>query len=568
MPCTTLSTRRLRWGRLAAVLVSLGVALGGCRDAPPSPAEQPSRATTPQRVDPRWVTVFDPRGAQSGYTLTLHEMRTPVLLDLNGRVVHAWRGVKMKSRVRLLPDGAVLGIGVGRQVVEHAWNGEKTWEFRTEGALPHHDVIRLANGNTLVVTLPEKGKADVLLEVNRTGQVVWRWVARERLGALMPKRPPHPNDITHINSVQELPPNPWFAAGDERFRPGNILVSARNLDTIFIIARPSGDIVWSYRAGLDRQHEALLYAADSPRAGLIAVFNNRLRSFASDRQSEVIEIDPRRVDPAAQQAGSEVVWRYRTLGFFTPTAGTQQALPNGNFLLTSTRGGRVFETTRDGQVVWEWMPTYEPVRALRVAPDACPQLANVTRQPLVAVSRPASLWTVDRDVYRFAKRGSRKNAVVNGAPRTLLSAEVDCRELLLPSGAQAALGFGVDAGRLVSHLEDFGANPPTFTLDVTPLSPAGAPQVVRRETVTLHEEPWRQRTVSLARWALTPVKLCVRIDGVPLGRPWPQRIAYWEQPDLNAPSDLVRKTVTGLEGLTGEALEVQKKHLEALGYVN
>ena len=41
-------------------------------------------------------------------------------------------------------------------------------------------------------------------------------------------------DPTHINSVFELTDNRWFDAGDGRFRPGNVLVSARNLNAIFI----------------------------------------------------------------------------------------------------------------------------------------------------------------------------------------------------------------------------------------------------------------------------------------------------------------------------------------------
>ena len=44
---------------------------------------------------------------------------------------------------------------------------------------------------------------------------------------------------THMNSVQELPPNPLFDRGHEALRPGNILVSARNLNTLYIVARPS-----------------------------------------------------------------------------------------------------------------------------------------------------------------------------------------------------------------------------------------------------------------------------------------------------------------------------------------
>ncbi|HKH19586.1 MAG TPA: hypothetical protein VKB53_01525, partial [Gammaproteobacteria bacterium] len=38
----------------------------------------------------------------------------------------------------------------------------------------------------------------------------------------------------------------------------------------------------------------------------------------------------------------------------------QQRLPNGNTLITESDGGRLFEVTRNGQIVWEYI---DPVRA-------------------------------------------------------------------------------------------------------------------------------------------------------------------------------------------------------------
>jgi len=41
-------------------------------------------------------------------------------------------------------------------------------------------------------------------------------------------------DWTHTNTVQELPPNHWYDEGDGRFKPGNVLISVRNQNTIYI----------------------------------------------------------------------------------------------------------------------------------------------------------------------------------------------------------------------------------------------------------------------------------------------------------------------------------------------
>src|SRR5262245_7062369 len=54
------------------------------------PAAPASSRAAVHPLSPKWVTVYDPARARNGYTLTLHDARVPVLLDMNGRVVHAW----------------------------------------------------------------------------------------------------------------------------------------------------------------------------------------------------------------------------------------------------------------------------------------------------------------------------------------------------------------------------------------------------------------------------------------------------------------------------------------------
>ena len=60
-------------------------------------------------------------------------------------------------------------------------------------------------------------------------------------------------DWQHLNAISLLGPNKWYAAGDERFHPDNILWDGRSSNIIAIIARHddlqgrwvSGDIVWT-----------------------------------------------------------------------------------------------------------------------------------------------------------------------------------------------------------------------------------------------------------------------------------------------------------------------------------
>src|SRR5262249_56266412 len=97
----------------------------------------------------------------------------------------------------------------------------------------------------------------------------------------------------------------------------------------------------------------------------------------------------RRALLASETLRGAIVWRFQPSGFFAPTGGTAQRLPNGNVLVPSTRGGRVFEVTAAGALVWEWVPPYEPVRAERVGADACPQLAAPAPR---AAAPPPAAW--------------------------------------------------------------------------------------------------------------------------------------------------------------------------------
>lgn len=550
---------RLRRGFLVGVG---GVIVSSCGDWT-RPGESSSAA--PHRsAESAWVRTYDPSRADNGYTLTLWRREEPVLLDMQGRIVHRWPDVRMKSRVRLLPGGSILGIGRGRAVLEVDWHGRTVWSHRTEGAFPHHDVVRLANGNTLVVLKVPEDPGDVLEEVAASGEVMWRWIAMDHLSELLPAEV-EAGDVTHINSVQELPENPWFAAGDERFRPGNILVSARNLNMALIVDRSSSAVVWSTSTNLDHQHEALMNPPDSSAPGWIQIFNNRRRSFGSDRQSEILEIDP---------ISDEVRWRYRTPGFFTSTGGTQQLLGNDNMLITSTRGRRVFEVDRDGGIAWEWTPPFQPVRALRYRGDFDPLLRSLPRSELHAVQPTTDAPYLDPETYRFARRGARRQIKLDGHERTVLREPSTCRNLPIPEAAELQLAWGVDvagwrrsaglrAMEFVVRIDASGA------LEDVPVGTT-APRILLRDRVQEHalEAPlWRTADLDLSDLASTRVRLCVAIEALDaVDGPGDVRFGYWQQPVI------VSTVGPGLDeqvaGSAGEEEEVRREHLRTMGYVD
>ena len=91
-----------------------------------------------------WVTVYDPSRSWNGYTLAFYAHRVPILLDMNGRIVHRWPEARVKSRLRLLEDGSLLGHRTGtRRRGVRLGRQSGLGRMRPSMAFAHHDVIRL-----------------------------------------------------------------------------------------------------------------------------------------------------------------------------------------------------------------------------------------------------------------------------------------------------------------------------------------------------------------------------------------------------------------------------------------
>jgi hypothetical protein len=265
---------------------------------------------------------------------------------------------------------------------------------------------------------------DRLIEVTPDGRIVWEWTAGEHIDELgfapdaraAIKAASDTNaargsfDWLHINSATYLGPNRWFDAGDARFAPNHVIISSRQASLLAIVGR-NGKIVW--RLGPDfsaseelrkirqiiGQHHAHFVPKGLPGAGNVLVFDNGGSSgygFAGPiapngvgafarATSRVLEIDP---------VTLELVWSYVAPRFFSTNISGAQRLPNGNTLITEGDGGRMFEVTRDGAIVWEYMnPLFagprqsnDVYRAYRLPYEWIPQLARPSEQ---AVTAPA-----------------------------------------------------------------------------------------------------------------------------------------------------------------------------------
>jgi len=319
----------------------------------------------------------DEEKAYKGYTLfsTMYG-NTAYLIDMKGKLVHKWN---MKNRVgpygRLLPNGNLLWLGRGEEaikeflgcateLVEVDWDGNEVWRY--DDKLLNHDFSRLPNGNTIInryVEIPEKiakkikggikgteqfGKiySCCFQEITYEGEIIWEWKHYEHLDT--------DTDILcplctrsiwgHSNALDVLP-------------NGNILFTLRHLNTIGILDKKSGDIIWRWGPENYLGHMHNPTVLDN---GNILLFDNgwhRLvregdtEEIAEEEYSRVIEVDPNT---------NKVVWDYhdRPGYFYSTCCGGAQRLPNGNTLITESIKGRFFEVTPDKEIVWEYINEY------------------------------------------------------------------------------------------------------------------------------------------------------------------------------------------------------------------
>ncbi|MCW8985517.1 MAG: aryl-sulfate sulfotransferase [Thermoanaerobaculales bacterium] len=555
-------SKKIVIGAVAIVLVTIAVWLLTREEEEPFRPVELSEIDDPAQLDElhleladldpsSWITRYRPGRASSGYNLVLYRRRVPMIIDMNGNIVHVWPRVRAIGRARLLRDGRLAVIGTDNLVKEYDWDGNLTWFFQLprKRDFPHHDLRKLDNGNYLILASDITTAGDYVWEVTEQKEIVWEWWSLDHLEAF-PNWDLESRDPIHSNSIQVLPPNQWFEAGDERFRPGNILVSGRNLDTIFIIDKLTGEVVWTYTDGLDRQHEALMVGEDLLDAGSILVFNNGLEDRFFYRRSAVQAIDP---------VAAEVVWEYRAENFFSSVAGTAQRLPGETTLISSSQGGRVFEITADGRFVWEWVPPFKPMRVERLPYDHCPQLAALERAPETRVRPRNRRPFVDSDLYRFEFVPRTEKRQIEGRERYLLRSLDECRELLMPVGPSLRIEFGFDKNLLEGH--DLSAR-----FQITVATDEQPRVILLDESVNSDDRTlWNRRSLDLEQYELQRLTMCLSAS-VEGSEERSEQAAAWALPSIHSRHERLTQ-VDRRRRITDQERRVREQNLKALGYV-
>jgi hypothetical protein len=301
------------------------------------------------------------------------------LMNMEGKVVHTWTVLGAVQLARLMPDGNLfystrdLSFRERAGVREIDPFGNVLWFYNI---WVDHDFEVLESGNLLIHYVEDSEAPAVgqgvlrnprMIEVTRDKEVVWEWRGEDHVRELaelagvnfpLPAEGLRAFDWAHSNTAQVIPEN-LAGDADPRFRTGNILISYPNLNTIAVVDRDSGDIVWAWGPGqLDGQH--------NPRMtmdGLIVVFDN-----GTERgHSRVLEMDP---------LTGEIVWEYSDPGrFYSAFVSNAQPLGSGNVFVCQGSGAagpwdrlflnacrlvgsqgivsRFFEVARGGEVVWD-----------------------------------------------------------------------------------------------------------------------------------------------------------------------------------------------------------------------
>jgi len=548
--------KRCRHPSIIAVAVAMTLISCSGQDVPIDEEIDDLHLQIPELDPAGWVERLDPEKTWDGLTLVLYRRRVPMLIDTSGRIVHIWPRVRATARVRLANDGRLLVIGTDNIIKVYDWDGGLRWYHRLQdGFAPHHDVAWLLNGHVLVLAQDDQNpRGDYLFEIDRSGKVVWEWAAGDHRGEF-PTWKETAFYPTHINSIRELPPNRWFDGGDRRFLPGNILVSARNISTVFVVERSSGEVVWQYTWHLDHQHEAVMIPKDQLGAGLIVLFNNGLKNLYRYRRSAILAVDP---------VKRSVPWRYGHRFFFSSIAGTGQALPNGNVLISSSQGGRVFEITSDREIVWQWTPPFHPMRPERYSWDHCPQFARIERPVAGEIPSRRGRPHVDQDLHTFAVSGEYRSRSVNGKEKQVVNQNVRCRELVVPPRPQINLGYGIDLDRLGKRslkarfrfsLRRIDADQKTVFFEDVVDSTAG--------------EPWREHWLPIKAQAYRRYEMCVDVETEGTVDPdKAKKIAVFLIPRMysgDQPS-LPARFYGGK--LSEQERKIREQQLKALGYVN
>jgi hypothetical protein len=362
----------------------------------------PDEFLTPARVEGEGVTTFVVDRAAPGLTLLSgffgddSELR---LIELDGTVIQRWpvrfheifrdsRHIQPDDDVPAtnwntdihgavaLPDGSVLFNFEYGGLVKLDRCGEVVW------TLPHmtHHSIEIAEDDSYFVNgrryVEDSAQAisplwrvpyheDLILHVSSTGQVLDEisvpqlLLENGLLGLLTANgrfRVWLGGDLLHLNDVEPLSTS--MAARFPGFAAGDLLISLRHINLVAVFDPATREMKWHQVGPWIRQHDP-----DFTSDGRLSIFNNNTDDTdrgTTSGGSSIVEVNPSTGDVRTIYAPDAVG------DFFTRVRGKHQRLENGDILMAESLGGRAFEVTPVGEVVWQYINRYDAEHVARI----------------------------------------------------------------------------------------------------------------------------------------------------------------------------------------------------------
>ena len=285
-----------------------------------------------------------------------------LLIDRKGEVLHRWiipprsgRKGSFREDYRVFPHGfalekdgsAAIAFDGGGRLIRINACGNLLWKF--DGPY-HHAVVAdpetrgdawtLLRDGALRFNLAD-GKREQrvqMADVEAANPALDLFGARnmDRFDTTLPG-----NDPTHFNDVEPLPAA--LAPKFLQFSAGDLLISARSLNLIFVVDPETKKVKWHAAGYWRRQHDP-----DWGRDGRIYVFNNNRNRGASS----VVAIDPKTDE-------MEIVVDGARYDLYTNVRGKQQWSDDGRVVLTVSQQGRAVEIDDRGEVSFEFLNRYD-----------------------------------------------------------------------------------------------------------------------------------------------------------------------------------------------------------------
>jgi len=156
-------------------------------------------------------------------------------------------------------------------------------------------------------------------------------------------------ELFHLNDIEEL--YSGIADSFPLFEAGDLAISLRNRNLVIVFSPDTMKVKWWKIGPWIRQHDV-----DFQNDGTITVFNNNRDSTPTGSalgHSNIMKMNPVTGD-------YQIIYGAEPgQVMHTNIRGKHQVLPGNRLLITEHEGGRVFETDKNGRILWEFINRYD-----------------------------------------------------------------------------------------------------------------------------------------------------------------------------------------------------------------